>query len=133
MTRPPILLVHGAFSSAADLSAWKGFFAGEGFEVVAPTLPAHGRSDPAALRPLSLPDYLKALLAVRNRMTEAPVIIGHSMGGLLAQQLAAAAPCRALGCVASAPPGMLPAQLRALPYLAPLFPTIMAGRPVRPS
>jgi pimeloyl-ACP methyl ester carboxylesterase len=128
-----MLLIHGAFSSAADFSAWRSFFAGEGFDVVAPSLPAHAPSDPAALATLSLPDYLKALLAVRNGLAEALVVVGHSMGGLLAQQLAAATPCRALVCVASAPPGKLPAQVRSLPHLAPLMPAIMAGRPIRPS
>jgi pimeloyl-ACP methyl ester carboxylesterase len=54
------------------------------------------------------------------------------MGGLLAQQLAAIAPCTALVCVASAPPWMLTPQLRALPYLALQIPAILAGRPVPP-
>jgi pimeloyl-ACP methyl ester carboxylesterase len=54
------------------------------------------------------------------------------MGGLLAQQLAASVPCAALVCVASAPPWMLTAQVRTIPYLAPLMPAILTGRPLYP-
>jgi len=54
------------------------------------------------------------------------------MGGLLAQQLAATAPCTALICVASAPPWILVPQLPALPFLARQMPAILAGRPIRP-
>jgi len=54
------------------------------------------------------------------------------MGGLLAQQLAATAPCTALVLVASAPPWTLFPQLRALSFLARKTPAILAGRPIRP-
>jgi non-heme chloroperoxidase len=53
------------------------------------------------------------------------------MGGLLAQQLAATAPCAALVCVASAPPWMVTPQLRALPFLVQHMPAFLAGRPIR--
>jgi pimeloyl-ACP methyl ester carboxylesterase len=89
--------------------------------------------DGAALASLGLGDYLRHLLEVANRLGTPPVLIGHSMGGLLAQMLAARIACRALVCVASAPPWMLTAQMRALPHLAPLMPRILAGRPITPS
>ena len=128
-----MLLIHGAFSSGNDFTAWHRTFTEAGYDVIAPTLPGHGPSNPAALRTLTLADYLAALLAVRQQLAEPPVLVGHSMGGLLAQQLAAITETRALVCVASAPPGMLTAQARALPHLFPLMPAILAGRPIRPS
>jgi pimeloyl-ACP methyl ester carboxylesterase len=133
MTRPPVLLVHGAFSSASDLASWTRLFEAEGFQVMAPSLPGHEPSDPKALRSLSLDDYLRALVSVRQTIAAPPIVVGHSMGGLLAQRLAARTTCRALVCVASAPLGMLTAQPRAIPYLAPLLPRILAGLPIRPS
>jgi pimeloyl-ACP methyl ester carboxylesterase len=53
------------------------------------------------------------------------------MGGLLAQQLAATAPCAALVCVASAPPWAVVPHFRALPFLARQAPAILAGRAIR--
>lgn len=133
MSHPPVIFVHGAFSCALHWQAWVQRFGDAGFECVAPSLPGHEPSDPAALAGLSLSDYLQALERVRAAQPTPPILIGHSMGGLLAQQLAASGPCAALVCLASAPPGMLPAQLRALPYLAPLMPQIVAGRPIQPT
>jgi len=133
MSQPPsIIFVHGAFSRAAHCEALMGYFAAAGFDCLASSLPGHDPSDPLALARLSLDDYHTALERVRSGLPTAPIVIGHSMGGLLAQQLAATGPCAALVCLASAPPGMLPAQLRALPHLARLLPRILAGRPIRP-
>lgn len=130
--RPSIILVHGAFSRASHCHALAAYFKATGFECLTPSLPGHDPSDAALLSRLSLDDYIAALEPVRSALSTPPILIGHSMGGLLAQHLAATGACSALVCLASAPPGMLPAQLRALPYLAPLFPRILAGRPIHP-
>ncbi len=133
MSRPPILFVHGTFSRGALFAPWVRYFESEGFECHAPSLPGRDPSDRKALRGLSMRNCLDALLAQREAMSVPPIVIGHSMGGLLGQQLAAASPCAALVCVASAPPGVLWAQPRAVPHLARLLPAILAGRPVLPS
>jgi pimeloyl-ACP methyl ester carboxylesterase len=82
---------------------------------------------------LTLDDYLAALRSEVARCAVPPILIGHSMGGLLAQQLAALVPCRALVCIASAPPWALPATRVALPYLLPMLPAIVRGRAIRAS
>jgi pimeloyl-ACP methyl ester carboxylesterase len=130
---PPILLIHGAFSQGRHFDAWSDFFRRAGFECHAPSLPGHAPSDESALAALTMHDYLAALRGELARFTAPPIIIGHSMGGLLAQQLAASGPCAGLVLVASAPPWMLPVQLQALPTLFKHFPTILRGRPVRPT
>jgi pimeloyl-ACP methyl ester carboxylesterase len=131
--RPPILLVHGASSHAGHLDGWRKYFSLEGFDCHTPSLPGHAPSDPNALARSTLNDYLNALRREAAKLTAPPIIIGHSMGGLLAQQLAAVSPCQALVCVASAPPWMLPTQMRALPFLLPMLPGILSGRPIHPS
>lgn len=133
LSLPPILLVHGTFSHGALFAPWVRYFEAAGFTCHAPSLPGRDPSDRKALRRIGMPDYLDALLAVRQRMPAPPIVIGHSMGGLLAQQLVAASRCAALVCLASVPPGVLWAQARALPHLARLLPRILAGRPVLPS
>src|SRR5262249_57281266 len=64
-----------------------------------------------------------------DTLDEAPVLVGHSLGGLLAQRLAESGRARALILLASAPPGMLTAQAVAVPRFAPKLPAIMTGRP----
>jgi pimeloyl-ACP methyl ester carboxylesterase len=132
MAQPPILLVHGAFSHAHHFDGWVGALARAGFDCHAPSLPDHWPSDASALASLTLSDYLASLHRTAAALSAPPVVIGHSMGGLLAQQLAATAPCTALICVASAPPWILVPQLPALPFLARQMPAILAGRPIRP-
>jgi pimeloyl-ACP methyl ester carboxylesterase len=102
-----------------------------GFQCRAPALPGHAPSDPAALAWLTLEHYLAALRREVAELSAPPVIIGHSMGGLLAQQLASVLPCRALVCVASAPPWLLRPEMRTLPYLLPMLPTVLRGVPIR--
>lgn len=129
---PPALFIHGAFSNPAHVASWQERFTAAGYRCQAPALPGHGLGDQSVLAAATLSDYLTALRKTSDGLGEPAVIVGHSMGGLLAQQLAATAPCRALVLVASAPPWMLTAQLRALPHLLPMMPTILAGRPLEP-
>ncbi|MFO0909056.1 MAG: alpha/beta fold hydrolase [Isosphaeraceae bacterium] len=130
MTRPPILLLHGAFSRGAHLVHWARFLRAEGYEVYTPSLPGHDPSDPEILRRLTLNDYLQFLLDQHAALAEPPVVIGHSMGGLLAQMLAAKARCRAIVCVASAHPGPLRPRLRSIPYLIPMLPALIQETPL---
>lgn len=130
---PPILFIHGTFSHGALLWPWVDYFEAAGYECNAPSLPGRVPTDPKVLRSLTMSDHLDVLLRACDSMQEPPIVIGHSMGGLLAQQLGARIPCSALVLLASVPPGVLWAQPRALPHLAKLMPRILTGRPLRPS
>ena len=131
--KPPILLIHGAFSRASHFAGWADFFSRRGFDCIAPDLPGHSTRDAERLGSLTIGDYLVALRSEITRLPSPPIVIGHSMGGLLAQQLATLHPCRAVVCVASAAPWMLIPQLGALPFLVPMMPAIVCGKPIRPS
>ena len=131
--RPPVLLVHGTFSHGELMEPWRRYFEAAGFECHTPSLPGRLPTDARALRRLTLADYLGTLLEYRARLDSPPIVIGHSMGGLLSQQLAARSDCAALVLLASVPPGVLWAQPRAVPHLARLLPRILSGRPILPS
>jgi len=131
--KPPILLLHGACSQPAHLRAWEAYFASAGHPCVAPALPGHAPDDLAALARLRMKDYLAAVVAARNAFDRPPIIIGHSLGGLLAQQLAAKTECAAIVLVASLPPGPLPMTAIAFPHFLPLAPAVLLGRPIRPT
>ena len=115
------------------MEPWRAFFAAEGYECTVPALPGHAPSDPELLSRLEIDDFFAAVSAEVARFERPPIIVGHSMGGLLAQMLAAAFDCAAVVLVGSLAPGWLPAPPGAIPYYLWVGPRILAGRPFHPS
>src|SRR5262245_42835939 len=132
-TKPPLLFVHGYFALAVTFERMMPWFAARGHRCCAPDLRGHGASvSDIPLGRISIHDYVEDVARIAREM-ENPVIVGHSMGGLIAQMLAAKGLGRAIVLLAPAPPRPIPvvslklaiAQLRYLPAL--LF-----SRPVHP-
>ena len=130
---PPILIIHGACSQASHMEPWASYFRAAGCEVAAPSLPGHGPTDLAVLARMTVERYVEAMLAVHARFVRPPVVIGHSLGGLIAQHLAACAECAGIVLVASVPPFALTTRLKAIPYGLPLVVPILRGKPFRPT
>ncbi|HEY6578876.1 MAG TPA: alpha/beta hydrolase [Rhizomicrobium sp.] len=109
--QPPVVMIHGAFCGSWAFENWQTLFEARGFEVHAPTLRHHqpgSRANPNFGR-TSLRDYAADLHTLLDGIADQPVVIGHSLGGLLAQMLAARGRVRALVLLApSAPWGMMP-------------------------
>jgi pimeloyl-ACP methyl ester carboxylesterase len=82
----PILFVHGMWHGAWCWRDWQEYFANEGWESHAISLPGHG-SSPAmgSVRFLTMGDYLRVVRDVVGRFANPPIVIGHSMGGGLVQ------------------------------------------------
>lgn len=87
------------FQNPKSWDKWKNFFTEKGYNCVVPAWPAH-EGDPATLRAqppehlgdLTLDDVIAAIEQVVSAsggngasMAERPVIVGHSVGGLIAQ------------------------------------------------
>jgi pimeloyl-ACP methyl ester carboxylesterase len=111
--RPPVVMIHGAFCGPWSLEGLKQKFEAAGYKVSAPHLRFHNSvPPPAALGTTSLADYAADLEQEIAGLKEPPILVGHSMGGLLAQQLAARRKTRALVLLApSAPWGIAPTTL----------------------
>jgi pimeloyl-ACP methyl ester carboxylesterase len=106
-------MIHGAFCGAWAFDDFREPFERK-FAVVAPTLRHHdcGREPPKELGRTSLLDYAADLEKLIAGLDEKPVLVGHSMGGLLAQMLAARGLARACVLLApSAPWGVLPSTM----------------------
>lgn len=109
--KPPVMLVHGMWSTAEALSELRQAFVEQGYVVHAPTLPFHMEKsaytadDKARLARATLQDYVEFIIARVNALDTAPILVGHSMGGLLAQLVAARVPVDKLVLLSSAAPG----------------------------
>lgn len=103
---PSLLFVHGAFGGAWNWNeVFLPYLVARGHHVIAFSIRGHGTSDGYEnLREWSLRDYLEDVRRVLAELPEPPVIIGHSLGGLLAQMLVGRARLRGLVLLASLPP-----------------------------
>jgi len=86
--RVPLLFVHGSFSDARVWSDYfLPYFAGQGYEAHAFSLRGHGRSEGIErLATWRLADYVADLEKVAASFACAPVMVGHSMGGMVIQK-----------------------------------------------
>jgi pimeloyl-ACP methyl ester carboxylesterase len=130
---PALLFVHGAFATHFPFAGWMRFFEQRDWRALA--VARHGRCGlpPARAEGLTTAAYLDDLHRVLDALDTPPVLIGHSLGGLLAQRLAEQGRCTAAVLLAPAPPWILLPQLDALARLLPMLPAILSGRPIRPS
>lgn len=104
----PVVLVHGMWCTGANWSRVRELLEPRGYRCFAPTLPGH---EPVPDQPLqvarrSLREYLQFLesAVADQQFDRPPILIGHSMGALLAQQLAARIKPLALVLLTPAPP-----------------------------
>lgn len=95
MKTKTIVLIHGMFMTPLCWEKWIPYYESKGYRVVAPAWP--GREQPvealrkkhpdASLAKLKLGDVADHMIRVVKGLEEKPVIIGHSMGGLVVQLL----------------------------------------------
>ncbi len=107
-TRRPTLFVHGIFGQAVLWSEWLTFFAERGFPAYAVNLRGRGGSVPNVdLGRATIGDFaddVRAVLTELARDGSVPALVGHSMGGLIAQRVAADGGVAAVALAAPAPP-----------------------------
>jgi pimeloyl-ACP methyl ester carboxylesterase len=112
--RPPLLFVHGVFGAAW---VWDEYFlpwfAARGFPAYALSLRGHGASEGRERVALaSLDDYTEDVASAVGLIGEAPILIGHSMGGAIVQNYLRHETTPGAVLMASVPPhGLLASSL----------------------
>lgn len=121
-----ILFVHGVCHSAW---CWEEkfipYFQELGYQCIALNLPGHETPGSTHRISYSLNDYIQALHQAVEKLDQPPIIIGHSMGGMILQRFLKKGHCKKAILLSSVPPsGALMASLRViirnlgtLPYL----------------
>jgi pimeloyl-ACP methyl ester carboxylesterase len=122
--RPTLVLVHGAWMGAAVWQRSAAALAAQGFEVVAPELPAHG-ADTTPPEAATLALYVEMVL---RAMADRPdvVLVGHSFGGIVASAVAEHAAPRVRRIIYVA--GYVPASGESAYVLSQRDPASLVGR-----
>jgi pimeloyl-ACP methyl ester carboxylesterase len=109
----PVVFVHGAFCGGWAFEAFREPFENAGFETHAPNLPHHERgADLEQLALTGLKEYGQGVAHYLRALRAPPVLVGHSLGGLVVQLAAMHAPVAGLVLLApSAPWGVPPTTL----------------------
>jgi pimeloyl-ACP methyl ester carboxylesterase len=92
-TARPVVFIHGLWLHATSWQPWLDLFATSGYTAVAPGWPREpatvqeAREHPEAVADTSIDEATDHYAAVIADLDTAPVIIGHSFGGLIAEKL----------------------------------------------
>ena len=92
-SKPPIVLIHGMWMTPLSWEHWASHYTDRGHHVVAPAWPGLDkepeqlRRDPAPLRGIDITEVVDHYDKIIRGLDQAPIIIGHSFGGLFTQLL----------------------------------------------
>jgi pimeloyl-ACP methyl ester carboxylesterase len=88
-----IVLIHGLWVTPRAWEKWVEHYESKGYRVLAPAYPGLEvevealREDPSPIEALTVPAIVEHLENIVGELDSPPIIIGHSMGGLLTQIL----------------------------------------------
>lgn len=134
--RTGVVVIHGFTGNPIATRPLGQHLAAEGYTVEVPLLPGHGTSHRELAR-MGYRDWYDAVDRIVDQLhdrCDAVALIGHSMGGTIALDLAARRATDidavvVLNPIVRPPPGLLPRLSGLLQYLAPYLPRDLAGLP----
>jgi pimeloyl-ACP methyl ester carboxylesterase len=106
-----VVFIHGLFLNSSSWQQWESFFQEKGYTTYAPAYPRH-EGEPSALREhapdslgmLTFSEVVNHYARFIKTLPEKPILIGHSMGALVAQKLVEMELAEAAVVMSSAPP-----------------------------
>jgi len=107
---PPVVLIHGMWSTPDTLKDLRLSFETQGYCVHVPRLPYHfslnemHTENRQGLRASGVDDYVASISQLILTLESPPIVVGHSLGGLLAQLIATKHECKMLILLSSAAP-----------------------------
>jgi non-heme chloroperoxidase len=126
--RTPVVFIHGLWLLASSWDRWAGAFEAAGYAAVAPGWPddpetvEEARKDPQVLAGKGVGQVANHFAEAIGRLDKKPVVVGHSFGGLLAQNLAGRGLAAATVAIDPAPfRGVLPLPLAAIRTTFPVL------------
>ena len=126
--RRPVVFVHGLWLLPTSWDPWRELFEQRGYATLAvdwprdPVSVEEARRDPDAFAGTGVGEVADHVAEVIGRLDRKPIVIGHSFGGLLAQNIAGRGLGVAAVAVAPAPTrGVLPLPFSALKSASPVL------------
>ena len=123
-----IILIHGNFVNNTSWTEWKRYYEQKGYRVYSPANPGH-EGNPAELRAKVHPDLVKTgfidivnnIDKLINALPEKPLVIGHSMAGMVALKLVEMGKAAAGVSIDGAPPKNVFPPFQTLKTVLPAF------------
>src|SRR5690606_15629571 len=123
-----IVLIHGLFLNEQSWNDWKIYFEQKGYNVLTSTLPGHKgapsdlrKKTHAQLQNTGFEDAYRSIEAFIDSLPEKPIVIGHSLGGLIVQKLIDQEKVAAGISLDGAPPKNIMAPLSTLSTIWPII------------
>ena len=124
----PVLFIHGLWLHATSWDPWGEKFRAAGYDPLAPGWPGDAdtvaacRENPDAIGDHGIDDVVEHIAGLIDTLPEAPILVGHSFGGMIAQKLLGQDRARAAIAIDAAQiKGVLPVPLSALRATLPVF------------
>jgi len=101
---PPVVFIHGGFCGGWSFDHLRKPFEAAGHATLAPDLRGHeAGAAPQAVVGVSMGDYAADIVKLCESLPAPPILVGHSMGGLVAQMAAMRTPVAAMALLAPSP------------------------------
>jgi pimeloyl-ACP methyl ester carboxylesterase len=124
----PVVFIHGLWLHASSWSPWVDLFEHAGYTATAPGWPgvrdtvAEARENPEDIADKGIDDVVEHYARIIKTLPSAPILVGHSFGGMIAEKLLGMNLAAAAVAIDAAQiKGVLPLPLSALHSTLPVF------------